>query len=161
MDNGYVYVIIGKGVKEHARLVKELSLENYVFLLEEVSSDTLARCYNSSSVFFSPSIVEGFSLVSIEAINSGLPLVVTDVPGNRDVVRDNGCGIIVKSKDIMSMANAIQKILTSENLRHYYIDRSLKSSEKYDWNNIAKMYFEVYKKVAKKRRKYRAQRKRI
>jgi glycosyltransferase involved in cell wall biosynthesis len=145
--NDAVYVIIGKGAKNLTYLVNENKLQSRVFLIEEIPFDILKKCYNSSSIFFSPSIMEGFSLATIEAISSGLPLIVTDVGGNIDIVQDNGCGIIVPSKDIVSMANAIQTILTNDKLCNQYIERALKNSIKYDWANISKMYLNVYGKV--------------
>jgi glycosyltransferase involved in cell wall biosynthesis len=147
-----VYVIIGRGVLELSGAVIELGLEERVFLVDEISSDELNHCYSSSHLFFSPSLIEGLSMASIEAMGHGLPLVVTDVPGNRDVVRDNDCGIIVPSEDVLSMAKAIRKLLSHETIRQEYADRSLRHSTRYDWKNIAKLYLQVYKTVVEQKR---------
>ena len=141
------YVIVGRGVTEHRKLVAECQANSFVSLIDEVPPDRITQCYKSADVFFSPSIVEGLSLVSIEAMASGLPLVVTDVPGNDDVVRDNGCGVIVKSKDAEAMAAGLHQLLSDEPYRANLAELSGQCSEKYDWSKIAMQYEEVYQRA--------------
>ena len=138
------YVIAGRGVSEHQSLVDECNAREYISLIEEMPSGKITQCYKSADVFFSPSIVEGFSLVSIEAMASGLPLVVTDVPGNDDVVRDNGCGVIVKSKDAEAMAAGLYRLLSDDTYRSSLAALSQQCSGKYDWSKIAVQYETVY-----------------
>ena len=141
------YVIVGKGVSEHATLVSELSLEKYITLIEELAPEQARECYQSADIFFSPSIIEGLSLVSIEAISCGLPLVVTDVPGNEDIVRDTGAGVIVHTKDPEDMADGLYSLLCNKELRETLSVSAIKKSSRYDWSTIAKEYAVVYKKV--------------
>lgn len=138
------YVIVGRGVTEHRKLVGELKAESYVSLVDEVPPEMITQCYRSADIFFSPSLVEGLSLVSIEAMASGLPLVVTDVPGNDDVVRENGCGVIVESKDVSSMSDGLYKLLTNQAYTKSLAELSLRCSKKYDWSRIAAQYEDVY-----------------
>jgi glycosyltransferase involved in cell wall biosynthesis len=140
-------VIVGRNASEHRKLVEKCQARGFISLLEEVPPDSITQCYKSSDVFFSPSIVEGMSLVSIEAMASGLPLVVTDVPGNEDVVRDNGCGVIVKSKDTEAMAAGLHQLLSDEPYRAGLAELSRQRSGKYDWSKIAMHYEEVYQRA--------------
>ena len=84
-------------------------------------------------------------MVSIEAMSTGLPLIVTDVPGNLDIVRDNNCGVIVASKDPQSMAKGILRLLLTEGLYNRYSRMGVERAELYDWNNIAMRYIEAYR----------------
>ncbi|MEM9173613.1 MAG: glycosyltransferase family 4 protein [Myxococcota bacterium] len=138
------YAIIGRGVSSHAMLVSELGLDGRVHLVEEVASHEVAESFNSACLFFSPSIVEGLSLVSIEAMACGLPLVVTDVPGNADVVRANGCGLLVPVRDLDAMGEAIGALLSNEHLRSELAEIAWQRSDDYDWSAIARRYLEVY-----------------
>ena len=141
------YVLVGKGVSEHASLVSELSLEKNVTLIEELVPEQVKECYQSADIFFSPSIIEGLSLVSIEAISCGLPLVVTDVPGNEDIVRDTGAGVIVRTKDPENMADGLYSLLCKKEVRESLSETALQKSGQYDWQSIAKEYAVAYKKV--------------
>jgi glycosyltransferase involved in cell wall biosynthesis len=141
------YVIVGKQVSEHAALVSQLSLDNTVTLLEEIAPGEVTECYHSADMFFSPSIIEGLSLVSIEALACGLPLLVTDVPGNEDVVHDTGAGVIVRSRDLEHMAQGLNKLVRDADVRENLGRIALEKSEAYDWVAVARRYVEVYQNV--------------
>ncbi len=143
------YVIVGKETAGHQALVDRLGLNENVSLVEELSPDEVAECYHSADIFFSPSIIEGLSLVSVEALACGLPLVVTDVPGNEDVVRDTGAGIIVSSRQPASMAEGLFKLINDASLRQEYARIALLKSEAFDWANIARQYAALYADVLK------------
>ena len=139
-----VYIIIGRTVSEHQKLIEELGVAQYVILLEEVTQDEIVKCYKSADIFFSPSIVEGLSLVSIEGMAAGLPLVVTNVPGNEDIVKENNCGLIVESKKPNSMAEGLKKLLLDDDLRKKLSSIALTRASEYDWLEIAKQYERLY-----------------
>lgn len=141
------YVIIGRGVTEHAQCVQDNQVEDHVSLVEQISQEKLVDCYKSADTLFSPSITEGLSLVSIEAVAAGLPLVVTDVPGNDDVVQENRCGIIVKDRDIDDMAAGLNSMLTDDDKRRTLAEKSIQCAGMYDWSNIAQRYVAVYRRA--------------
>ena len=143
-----VYVIIGQDTHLLGPLAQELSLQHKVILLPQQDHWTISRCYQSGWCFFSPSICEGLSLVSIEAMAAGLPLVVTDAPGNRDIIRDNRCGLIASNKDPLSMAKQIMLLASDEKLYRNFAKTALEAAQSYDWHNIAQKYLEVYRRVA-------------
>jgi glycosyltransferase involved in cell wall biosynthesis len=141
------YVLVGRLVSQHAELVSELSLDGMVTLLEEIGPDEVTECYQSADIFFSPSIIEGLSLVSIEALACGLPLVVTDVPGNEDIVRDTGAGLIVRSKDPADMAEGLKKLIDETNTRENFSALALTKAPEFDWRVVARRYADVYRRV--------------
>ena len=145
--NNVHYVIVGKSVSDHYSLVSQLSLESMVTLIEELDESGVVECYQSADIFFSPSIIEGLSLVSIEALASGLPLLVTDVPGNEDVVRDTGAGKIVRSKDPDHMASGLYELIKNAEMRDLLGNKAKERSASYDWSEVAKRYVNLYQRV--------------
>ncbi|MEM5807303.1 MAG: glycosyltransferase family 4 protein [Candidatus Aenigmatarchaeota archaeon] len=144
------YVIIGKDTKKLLSLVRELNLENKIILVEEIKErNELISCYLTSDIYLSPSLVEGFSLTNLEAMAAGLPCVITDVPGNRDVVKNNS-GLLVPPQSPEKIAEAIINILSNENLRTQLKYNALKEVKKYDWIEIAKKYLTVFSIIAEK-----------
>jgi glycosyltransferase involved in cell wall biosynthesis len=139
------YVIIGRDVKQHEKLIHECKVDGYVTLVDELPSSDIIKCYKSADIFFSPSVVEGLSLVSIEAMAAGLPLVVTNVPGNDDVVKANGCGLIVENRNPDDMANGLLKLLGNLQYRMKLSELSMQNCVNYDWSEIAEKYINVYK----------------
>jgi glycosyltransferase involved in cell wall biosynthesis len=142
------YAIIGKDVSRLKDVVEATGMTKFVSLVEEIAPEKLREYYNSSAIFFSPSIIEALSLVSSEAMACGLPLVVTDVPGNQDVIREGICGIIVRSKDVDDMARGLFALIKDTDRRTRLGDIALERSVEYDWQRIAMRYLEVYRWVA-------------
>ena len=146
------YVIVGRGVTDHKNMVAKCQAQSFISLLDELPPEKITQCYKSAAIFFSPSILEGMSLVSIEAMAAGLPLVVTDVPGNEDVVKENGCGVIVKSKDEDDMAMGLDRLLGNDAYREKLAEMSEQCAGKYDWSQIARQYENVYQRAIQVRR---------
>jgi len=64
-----------------------------------------------------PSYREGLPKVLLEAASIGRPIVTTNVPGCRDVVRDNINGFLVDAKESSELIEAIDKLIINKDLR--------------------------------------------
>ncbi len=62
-------------------------------------------------VFVLASRSEGYSMALLEACAAGLPIVATDVGGNREIVADGRNGLLVPSTDAGALANALHALL--------------------------------------------------
>lgn len=88
--------------------VKELSLSKHVhFLGQRQDIPDLLSC---GDIGLLCSHEEGFSNAVLEAMNAGLPLVVTDVGGNKEVVKDGFSGLIVPAQNPEKLAQALLKV---------------------------------------------------
>lgn len=75
----------------------------------------LANFYAMSDVFALPSRTDCFPSVQIEALLSGTPVVATDIPGAREVVRVTGMGKLVTPRDPQALAEGLVEVLTNRN----------------------------------------------
>lgn len=84
------------------------------------------------------------SFAILEAMNCALPLVVTDVGGNRDLAETNiRCGFVVKYGDAAGFAGAIHRLMEDEALyRQFSADALRKISEEFD---LEKLAWDVYR----------------
>jgi glycosyltransferase involved in cell wall biosynthesis len=93
-----------------------------------------------------PSEAEGFGLVLIEAMSRGVPVVATDVPGIRDVVRDGVNGLLVPVGQPEALANAIRRVVETDQLRDRLIQAGLDEvKRKYDWSVVLPLYRKLLK----------------
>jgi len=76
-------------------LIRQHGLQDAVTLLGHCTREDLSRHYTESHGFLLPSIYEGYSVSAIEAATFGLPLIMTDVGGARDLICDGDCGILL------------------------------------------------------------------
>lgn len=76
--------------------IKELHIENNVKLLDYVPKSEVYRYLKMSDAFIMTSITEGFSISMTEAVMFGKPLILTDIGGARDVIKNNDIGFLIK-----------------------------------------------------------------
>jgi glycosyltransferase involved in cell wall biosynthesis len=78
----------------------------------------LAAAYASADVFAFPSTTDTFGNVIIEAQASGVPVVVSDAGGPKELVENERNGIVTKSHDIEDFTRALRSLVTDPELRH-------------------------------------------
>ena len=76
----------------------------------------LAKAYASSDIFVFPSTTDTFGNVIIEAQAAGLPVIVSDVGGPRELVTDGVNGLITKALDVADFTSAIRRLVEDEPL---------------------------------------------
>jgi glycosyltransferase involved in cell wall biosynthesis len=76
----------------------------------------IAQLYAAADVFLFPSAYEAFSLATIEAASTALPVVMCDISGAHELLGDGQGGMIV-SRDAYDLARAIDDYAASEELR--------------------------------------------
>ncbi len=92
--------------------------------LKEGDIEYLGYCHDTASLFSQvhvvvlPSYREGLPRVLAEAAACGRPIVTTDVPGCRAAIIPNETGLLVKVRDSLSLAEAIQQLLVDDALRN-------------------------------------------
>ncbi len=129
--------IVGHGPfsKELAELLPEACYTGYL------TGTELAKAYASSDLFVFPSTTDTFGNVIIEAQAAGLPVIVSDIGGPRELVTDGVNGLITKARDVADFTQAIRRLVEDEPLRkemsaaarHSVQDRSWPSAFRKFW----------------------------
>lgn len=122
-------VMVGDGplMEELQETVKKNRIENVHFT---GARRDVNQIMPGSDIFVLPSISEGFPITLLEAFASGLPAVTTDVGGIKELVTPE-VGIMVKPGDPKELAEAIEKILQDNDLRHDMAKAALRKALKY------------------------------
>lgn len=95
-----------------ATQVRELGLTDSVHFLGTVAPDALRIPLSAADVFVLATRNEGWANVLLEALACGVPVVTTDVGGNREVISDPALGRIVPFGDSGALREAINRALT-------------------------------------------------
>ena len=77
----------------------------------------LAAAYASADIFVFPSTTDTFGNVIIEAQASGVPVIVSDSGGPKELVEDNRNGLITKSHDVEDLTRAIRELVADPDRR--------------------------------------------
>jgi glycosyltransferase involved in cell wall biosynthesis len=91
------------------------SLKADVEFLGELPASDIPRYLDRSQCFVLISDYEGLSFSLLEAMNCRVPVIVSDVPGNRSVVQSIRNGVVVREISPNEVSKAISKILSSDN----------------------------------------------
>lgn len=113
--------IVGSGnlMTSYQQQVSALDLNNQIKFLGRLDDITLIKTYQVSDIFILPSINshEAFGLVLTEAMSCGVPVIASDLPGVRQVFRNNLDGLTFKTGDAKDLSEKIEEIMSNETLR--------------------------------------------
>ena len=108
-----------------------------------LSGEELARAYASADAFVFPSTTDTFGNVILEAQAAGLPCVVSDQGGPRELVADGADGFVTRGGDLTELCDATRKLCVDQNLRRMMGSAARKRVEDRSWPNAAKRFWEI------------------
>ena len=132
--------LIGEGNQEDS--LKELAKGLDVDFVGYVEHSKIVKYYQNADVFVLPSLNEGMSNSVLEAMACGLPVIVTDVGGTKELVKGNG--FVVGHRDVIGLRDNIKKYKNDSNLRDKHAKGSRKVTNKLNWGSMSDKYMGVY-----------------
>jgi glycosyltransferase involved in cell wall biosynthesis len=144
-------VLIGDG-EERELLQEQVEREGIGGFVEFVGirpADEISRWMHLSDGLVLPSLWEGTPNVVLEAMASGLPVVVSDLPGIREFISDGVNGFLVKPQDVDDLANKLLRVVRDQALRRRVGESAQQTISKMNlgWEQVAKRYSEIYQKI--------------
>ncbi|NWF95449.1 MAG: glycosyltransferase [Candidatus Thorarchaeota archaeon] len=130
-------------------LVRRLNLTERVAFLGFVPDDDLPNLMNTADVIVSSAIndLENVPIAVLDGMACGKPVIVTDVGGARDQVKDGVVGLLVKPKSVDALSSAMERLLRNEEERRAFGDAARRYAETISWKKIAEMALSVYAEV--------------
>ena len=112
-------VLLGSGLSSPyllkiEKMIKKRNLEKNIRLVSWLKREEALRIINDSVLYLSSSRYEGLPYAVIEALSLSKPCIVTNVDGNKDLIKDNYNGFLIEVGDSKNMANKIISILKSK-----------------------------------------------
>lgn len=108
-----------------------------------LSGEELAAAYASADVFVFPSTTDTFGNVIIEAQAAGLPCVVSDQGGPRELVTDGEDGFITRGGDLSALTEAVGRLCRDPRRRREMGAASRRKVEDRSWPNAARKFWSV------------------
>ena len=108
-----------------------------VRVLPMVTRDAMPAIYASHDVFVFPSLMEGMPLSLLEAMAEGMPVVSTYNSGMADVVEDRVNALAVADADAEEIADAVQELCASPELRRELGEEAARTMRRYTWEAVA------------------------
>src|SRR3990172_7580634 len=124
-----------------------LRLDEDIIILGTVPEESIFELYQAGDVFVFPSIKEGWGLVVLEAMASGLPVIASGIEPMTDYLKDGENALLVSPMDYATLARQIIRVLDKSDLRDRLIINGIKTAKAYSWRNTALKHEEFYGRV--------------
>jgi glycosyltransferase involved in cell wall biosynthesis len=141
---GAELIVIGDG-PYRATMQRELDPHGARFLGFKHGKE-LSALYASSDLFVFPSTTDTLGQVVMESQSSGLPVIVTDQGGPKEVVRDGVTGLVLRADDPAEWARRIVALLTDHEQRRRMGEAAHQSMQDYSFRASFDHYWSVHER---------------
>ena len=149
LDADTMLVVAGAGeIERYARRAEALGVAARVLFLG--ARRDVERLYRMADVFVLPTSYETFSLVCMEAMACGMPVVACAVGGIEDYLEDGVNGWAVP-RDGTAIAATLRRILSDPALRQRLRDGAIATAARYAWSAVAARYLDLVQQLARER----------
>lgn len=145
----FQFAVIGDG-EEKKHLLK-IAPPNVTFL-GNLPHQKILQKMAAAKIFVLASAVEGFGIVTLEAMAAGTPFVNSDIPVHREIATASGGGLLFRSGSAKDLAKQLEKLLTDQNLYEQLVSSGRKFAKKYSLGHQAKETVKVYESLLSHRR---------
>lgn len=129
---------LGGPLRDMARL---WGLQDQVQFSSYIPHDELLETYNDYHVYVQPSTVEVVGLAALEALASGLALIVSDIGGLKDIVQDGQNGYRVPAADPVALANAIRMLANNPaDVERMRVESHRRARDLFSWEVVTEKY---------------------
>ncbi|MFC1566303.1 glycosyltransferase family 4 protein [bacterium] len=145
-ENIYLFVFGRDDVKSYANRIKNTFLENRIIFAGETNE--LNKFFAASDIFVFPTEYEPFGLVAVEAMSSGLPIIVSSCAGVAELIQDGENGYLLDLNDRKYDLIRYLQILMTDKEKIIDMGRKARTTSlNYSWDKIMQQTEKVYYEV--------------
>jgi glycosyltransferase involved in cell wall biosynthesis len=141
------FIIKGKGPLEDSirKLAQKLRVEQFIRFSYPVPYHEMAHYLKAADIYVSTSFVDSTSVTLLEAMACGMPPVTTDIPGNREWIKNEVNGLLYPPKDHRALAEKITQLIENENQRKQFGEKNHQIiEEKAAWEKCVSKMESIY-----------------
>lgn len=142
-----VLVLAGSDTGDRQRrLAAELGISHAVRFVHRPSDERLQDLYRGALALVQPSLHEGFGLPPLEAMSAGVPVIISDAEGLREVCGD--AARVFRREDVGALADELSTVVGSPHLREQMSRAGRVQAGRYSWEATAGRTLGVYRWAA-------------
>jgi L-malate glycosyltransferase len=133
------------------KFIQKNDLENVIVLPGIIENETLADFYRSADLYLSGSLSDGSSVSLLEALASGLPVVVTDSVGNREWIINEQNGFLSEINNEKDFADAINRmsVKSKHDLKRISETNRKLAEKRANWDKNIYKLLDIYDRIEK------------
>jgi glycosyltransferase involved in cell wall biosynthesis len=152
-DLDVVLKIAGDGslIEELKKYIQENKLEEKILLLGKLKYSDLVNFYKEADLLVSPSLrVEGFPMSIVEAMGYYLPIITTNIGGNKDAVVDSKNGFLISMGDVIELRDKINYFNKyPEKIKEFGLNSRNFAIQKYSFDVMLSRYKKIINDLIK------------
>ena len=138
-------IVVGDGpLRSH---YQRLAHGNPAIHFEGAVKEGRPAYYANATIYACPTTKASFGITLLEAMACGAPIVCSDIPGFRDVVRDGHDCLMVPPSNARALADGLLKLLGDDTLRMRLAETALVEVQRYDWPRVTDAIMAVYEEA--------------
>lgn len=127
-----------------------LGIASQVCFTGFVAKEEMPRIYQQADIFVLPSENEGMSIALLEAMVSGLPVIVTDVGGSSELIQPGENGFYVPWADEAALFESLVTLIEDPSIRARMGQNNRKKGKEFNWSVITGEYVQLFHKVSRR-----------
>lgn len=140
--------VVGSGdITSLKMLAKKKGIEKHVVFYGSVASEKTPNYYKAADVFVFPALRTPAGITILEAMASGVPVIASNKGGTTEILCSGENGLLFDPTNADELPKAILTLQKNPGLRNAISYNALKTVTKFSWENIAKRYVSLYKRL--------------
>lgn len=143
-DARFVIGGVGSLTEKYIMRIKERGLSGYVRFVGKIPHGEMPEYMAACDVYVSPSLSDGSSATLLEAMACGKPVIVSDIPGNREWVEHSVNGLIIPTRSPSSIASSILYLFNNPTHMKRFGERNVHiAKQRANLNESLKIYEKI------------------
>lgn len=143
LPNDINLLIVGSGPE--SKIIKKLSeTQDNIHYLGYQTHENSIKLIRGSDILIQPSLHEGISTTILESMACKIPIIASNVGGNKELILDNQNGFLINPESTDDLIRKIMMILEDKLLIKKFGEKSFELIHNYEWSKIGQKYLELY-----------------
>jgi UDP-glucose:(heptosyl)LPS alpha-1,3-glucosyltransferase len=152
-NHKFKLIVAGKGnIKKYTKMAQEAQIISDVIFTGPVNKEKIIKMYLASDLYIMLSKFDTFGNVVLEAMAAGLPVIISNNVGAKDIVQENNNGFIINDTSDTDYISAKIALLLDENIRRPLVEAAYKTATQNTWDDVTKKYAAIYENILKEKR---------
>ncbi len=115
--------------------------------IQYIPNSQLNKLYSKSDVFVLPSLSDSFSLATLEAMASGLPVIISENVGAKDFISEGENGFIIPIRNVLEITYKLDLLYNSKSLTKRMGENARDVAANVTWDQYSERLIDFYKKI--------------
>ncbi|NHH97070.1 Glycosyltransferase [Candidatus Nitrosotalea sp. FS] len=139
-------LILGSGPEEY-KIKEATKTQPNIHLMGYMPKERTISLIRGSDVLIQPSLAEGISSTILEAMACNVPIVATNVGGNKELLTNDKNGILLEPNSPQKLLDEITMLVVDKKKSERLCHEAFLHVQKYDWSHVGKLYLDIYESL--------------